>query len=582
MHKYLASIFVLIIFSSCNRTIQNDINFKTVFEETNGKETSTYFETIAYYKKLAAHYPEIQLQEFGSTDSGHPLHVVYFNSDVQDDNNQLKKSLKTTVLINNGIHPGETDGIDACKILLRNIVQNDSLKKALDNVIIAVIPTYNVGGALNRNSTTRANQNGPESYGFRGNAQNYDLNRDFIKSDSKNSRTFTQIFHHLNPDIFIDTHVSNGADYQYTLTHLFTQHNKLGNELGVFMDLEMRPYIEMDLEEKGIISTPYVNVWGTTPEKGFTQFMDYPRYSTGYTTLFHTLGLMIETHMLKEYKSRVKHTLSMLESILKFSSEMNTEIKAVRATALEKIISQKSYVIDYEVDREDFCPINFKGYEGSFIPSKVTSGKRLFYDRNKPFTKLTEYYRHYKASDSISIPKAYILKNGWWRVMELLTVNNVAYTRFEKDTTLLVKIQHIESFETKKQPYEGHYMHFNTKIKTTHATINFSKGDIYIPTDQHAARYIMEVLEPQAPDSFFNWNFFDTILQQKEHFSPYVFEDYAFEFLQKNPEIKKALATKITTDASFAKNSYAQLDFVYKQTPLYEKAHLLVPVFKVF
>ena len=71
--------------------------------------------------------------------------------------------------------------------------------------------------ALNRNSTTRTNQNGPESYGFRGNARNYDLNRDFIKSDTKNAKTFAQIFHLVQPDVFIDNHVSNGADYQYIL-----------------------------------------------------------------------------------------------------------------------------------------------------------------------------------------------------------------------------------------------------------------------------------------------------------------------------------------------------------------------------
>jgi len=579
MNKFIITSIILSLLYSCNHT-KKDLHIETVFEQTNGKETSTYFETISYYKKLATHYPEIQLQEFGQTDSGYPLHVVLFNTDTS--NKQLKNSKKTTILINNGIHPGEPDGIDACKILLRNIVQNDSLKNALNNVVIAVIPTYNIGGALNRNSTTRANQNGPESYGFRGNAQNYDLNRDFIKSDSKNARAFAQIFHHLNPDIFIDTHVSNGADYQYTLTHLFTQYNKLGNELGEFIDLEMRPYITMDLEEQGIISTPYVNVWGTTPEKGFSQFMDYPRYSTGYTTLFNTLGVMIETHMLKEYKPRVAQTIAMLQSILKFSSEMNVEIKSVRQNALQNILAKNTYPIDYKVDKNDYCPINFKGYEGHFIPSKVTTGKRLFYDRTKPFTKLTEYYRHYKISDSIKIPQAYILKNGWWKVKELLAINNVAFTQFEKDTVLTVTAQHIHSFDTKKQPYEGHYMHYNTKTIHSEHRIKFSKGDLYIQTNQHAARYIMEVLEPQAPDSFFNWNFFDAILQQKEHFSPYVFEDYALEFIEQNPQIKKELENKIAADPVFAKSSYDQLDFIYKRSPLYEKSHLLIPVFKVF
>ena len=581
MKKIAISILILTVIFSCNSS-DKEQHLTTIFEQTNGLETSTYSETITYYKKLASQNPEIYLQEFGQTDSGYPLHVVFFNTNLKQQPLQIKNSHKTTVLINNGIHPGEPDGIDACKILLRNIVQNDSLKKSLDNVIIAIIPTYNIGGALNRNSTTRANQNGPEFYGFRGNAQNYDLNRDFIKSDSKNARAFAEIFHHINPDVFIETHVSNGADYQYTLTHLFTQHNKLGNELGEFINKKMRPYIEKDLEDQGIISTPYVNVWGKTPESGFTQFMDYPRYSTGYTSLFNSLGVMIETHMLKEYTSRVTHTLTMLESLLKFSANMNPEIKTVRANALKNILSKKTYPIDYTVDRTDFSLLNFKGYEGNFIPSKVTTGKRLFYDRNKPFSKLTPYYNNFKASDSIVIPKAYILKNGWWKVVALLDANQVSYTRFKKDTSFVVTRQHIKSFETKTQAYEGHYMHYATKTTETQLEINFSKGDIYIATNQHAARYIMEVLEPRAPDSFFNWNFFDAILQQKEHFSPYVFEDYAEQFLINNPTIAKELHSKIASDSAFAKNSYAQLDFVYKQSPLYEKSHLLMPVFKLF
>lgn len=581
MNKTLILILILCVFYSCNSSDKKE-QLTTVFEQSDGLKTSTYPETIAYYKKLASQNPEIRIQEFGQTDSGYPLHVVFFNSPIKNQHLTIKDSKKTTVLINNGIHPGEPDGIDACKILLRNIVQNNALKKSLDNVIIAIIPTYNIGGALNRNNTTRANQNGPESYGFRGNAQNYDLNRDFIKSDSKNARAFAEIFHHINPDIFIDTHVSNGADYQYTLTHLFTQKNKLGNELGKFINLNMRPYITKDLEAKGIISTPYVNVWGKTPEKGFTQFMDYPRYSTGYTSLFNSLALMIETHMLKEYKSRVTHTIAMLESILKFAANKNLEIKTVRATAIKNILSKKTYPINYKIDSTVYSLLSFKGYESKVIPSKVTTGKRLFYDRNKPFSKQTPYYNNFKVSDSIVIPKAYILKNGWWKVVELLDMNQVSYTRFNKDTSFMVTCQHIKHFETKTQSYEGHYMHYDTKTTETQLEINFKKGDIFIDTNQHSARYIMEVLEARAPDSFFNWNFFDAILQQKEHFSAYVFEEYAEAFLIKNPALKKELTLKTARDSSFSKNSYAQLDFVYKRSPLYEKTHLLMPVFKVF
>ncbi|MFA5299042.1 MAG: M14 family metallopeptidase, partial [Lutibacter sp.] len=271
-------------------------DFSIVFEKSNGEETGTYQETIAFYKKLATTYPEISLLEMGETDSGYPLHLVVFNSSKEFDFNKINDSKKTIILINNAIHPGEPDGVDASMMLLRNLVQDKNKINELKNVVLAVIPMYNIGGALNRNSHSRANQNGPKEYGFRGNAENYDLNRDFIKADTKNAKAFAEIFHLVKPDIFIDNHVSNGADYQYGITHLFTQHNNLGNDLGDFIENEMKPNLEASLLKKNISITPYVNVWGTTPEAGFSQFFDSPRYSTGYSTLFNTFGMMVETH----------------------------------------------------------------------------------------------------------------------------------------------------------------------------------------------------------------------------------------------------------------------------------------------
>lgn len=574
---------LVFLFFSCHQKNTEEIDFTTLFETSNGTETPTYPEVISYYKNLAEVYPEISLFEMGETDTGKPLHLVIFNSEGKIDINQLKNSSKNRILINNGIHPGESDGIDASMLLLRDIVQNDSIKSNYANSIICVIPVYNIGGALNRNSHTRANQNGPKEYGFRGNARNYDLNRDFIKQDTKNAASFAEIFHTVNPDIFIDNHVSNGADYQYAITHLFTQHNKLGGNLGVFLEQKMRPAIEQSLAQKNIDITPYVNVWGTTPESGWAQFFDSPRYSTGYTTLFNTLGLMVETHMLKPYKTRVEQTYELLFSTLDFSEANSTQIKELRKKSFEEIINKKTYPITFEVDKENPSLLNFKGYEGNMIDSKVTSGKRLFYDRSQPYTKEINYYNNYVSTKEITIPKAYILEQGWHTIVERLKNNNIEFTYFEKDTALTVEKQHIKNFETRKMAYEGHYLHYNTEVTTTpNQQIQFSKGDIFIPTNQVGIRYIIETLEAQAVDSFFNWNFFDTILQQKEGYSAYVFEDIAEEFLKENPSIKNEFEEKLITDESFAKNPQAQLYWIYTKTPHYEKAHKKLPIFKLY
>ena len=573
--------FVFTLFISCQSDDKASRDYTTLFEKSNGTKTPEYAAVISYYKSLAEDYKSISLFSFGQTDSGEPLHLVVYNQEGIYNVDEIKKSPKNKILINNGIHPGESDGIDASMLLLRDIVQNDSLKKKYNNSIITIIPVYNVGGALNRNSHTRTNQNGPKAYGFRGNARNYDLNRDFIKQDTKNAVAFTEIFHTVNPDIFIDNHVSNGADYQYAITHLFTQHNKLGGDLGNFLETKMRPALETSLQEKGINITPYVNVWGNTPEAGFSQFYDSPRYSTGYTTLYRTLGMMVETHMLKPYKTRVEQTYELLFSMLDFTEKESEAIKEVRAKAKATDFASKKYAIAYKPDADSPTELQFKGYEANTIDSKVTNGKRLFYDQTKPFVRLTKYYNNFIVTKEINIPKAYILKQGWHKVIDRLKSNKIEFTRFENDTTIIVEVHHIDDYKSRKSPYEGHYLHYNTKVKKSTKEIHFQKGDVYISTQQDGIRYLLETLEAEAVDSFFNWNFFDTILQQKEGFSSYVFEDIAEEFLKENPAIKNELEEKIKNDISFAKNPRAQLNFVYKKTPHYEMAHLMLPVFKV-
>lgn len=582
--KKLGLFLVLLVLTNACQNSNNvaSFDFTTTFEKSNGTETPEYNDVISYYKELAASYSEISIFEIGMTDSGNPLHLVIFNSDGKTVLSEIKNSSKNRILINNGIHPGESDGIDASMMMLRDIVQNDSLKKKYNNSLIAVIPVYNIGGSLHRNSHSRTNQNGPAEYGFRGNARNFDLNRDFIKQDTKNAATFTEIFHKVNPDVFIDNHVSNGADYQYAITHLFTQHNKLGGKLGMFLENEMRPAIEQSLENKGIPITPYVNVWGTTPEAGWSQFFDSPRYSTGYTTLFNTLGMMVETHMLKPYKIRVEQTYELMLSTFDFTEQHSSKIKQLRENAITDILSQKNYPIAFKANMDNPTSFLFKGYEGNYIDSKVTTGKRLFYDRSKPFTKSVNYYNNFVATKEIKIPTAYIVSKGWHKVIERLKSNKIEFSRLTKDTLIKAEINHVVDYKSRRSAYEGHYLHYNTMVKKSTKDILFKKGDIFIPTKQQGVRYLIETLEAEAPDSFFNWNFFDTVLQQKEGYSSYVFEDIAEQFLKDNPAIKKEFDNKLKTDKKFSSNPRQQLNWIFKQTPHYEKAHLQLPVYKVY
>lgn len=572
-------IVLLILVVSCkSETSTSDFDFTTRFETSNGTQTPEYTEVISYYEQLAKAYPQIHMQAIGETDSGNPLHIITLNPDAIFDFVDIRKN-KRILLVNNGIHPGESDGIDATMMLFRDIVQG-KIEVPKKTVLVA-IPIYNIGGSLNRNTGTRANQNGPEEYGFRGNARNYDLNRDFIKSDTKNAKAFAQIYHLVQPDVFIDNHVSNGADYQYTLTHLFTQHNKLGGELGNYLHTTMHPELERKLTEKDWDITPYVNVFNSTPEKGFSQFIDSPRYSTGYTTLFNTLGMMVETHMLKPYKPRVEGTYELMKSMIEITEEQNEVIANLRKDVWKAYKEKGEYPISWVVDTTQSSTLNFKGYEGSFVQSEITGAMRLKYDRSKPFTKEVNYRNYFKATEQVSIPEAYLIPRGWHTVIDLLKLNNIEMTSFENDTTLTVESYRIEDYKTRTNAYEGHYSHYNTKVSVESKTIKFSKGDYLVSTNQSGIRYLLETMEPAAPDSFFNWNFFDTILQQKEGFSPYVFEDTAKQLLDTDSELKVEFEAKKATEERFAANWYAQLNWIFERSNGYEKAHMQYPVYRI-
>jgi hypothetical protein len=291
--------------------------------------------------------------------------------------------------------------------------------------------------------------------------------------------------------------------------------------------------------------------------------------------------MMVETHMLKPYKQRVEGTYELMKSMIEITEEQGDKITQLRQEQNKTWASGSIYPIAWAIDTTQFSTLKFKGYEGEMIPSELTGAQRLKYDRTKPFTKDVRYQNYFKTTDSVTIPKAYVIPQGWHNVMDLLKLNNVEFTQIKNDTTLTVESYKIGDYKTRTSAYEGHYTHYNTKIKSSEVKLIFRAGDYIIKTDQKAMRYLLETLEPTAPDSFFNWNFFDTILQQKEGFSPYVWEDRAQLLLRANPKLQIEYNIKISYDEEFANNWYAQLDWLHKQSGNYEKAHLQYPVYRM-
>jgi hypothetical protein len=551
----------------------------TQFEQSGGTESPAYAAIIDWWKKLDAQFPQVQLQAMGPSDAGFPLHLVLVSNDRDFDLASLRRKNKRIILVNNGIHPGEPDGIDASMLLVRDIVTGKTTLPS--NVVLAIIPVYNIGGCLNRSEFYRVDQEGPKEFGSRGNSQNLDLNRDFIKSDSKEARSFAEIFHLCDPDVLVDNHVSNGADYQHVMTLIASQHSKLGGAMGRFMNKSFEPGMYAAMKQKGYDLIPYVNSFGDTPENGWPEFLEGPRYSSGYASLWHTFAFVPETHMLKPYNQRVMATYALMECFIDFTSKNSEAIKQARQQQKQAAIAATEFPLGWTVDRSVSDERVYKGYQSGRKPSEVSGLPRLYYDRSKPYEKTVKFYNTYNPKTTVKKPLAYIIPQGWWKVIDLLKINKVQMRQLSGDTAIEVEVYRIDDYKTAPRPNEMHHINSDVKVSASMRTMKFRKGDYLVPMNQVANRFVFEVLEPQSDDSYFAWNYFDGILGQKEGYSSYVFEDKAVEFLKNNPDVKKKLEDRRATDTTFAKSGSAQLNFVFQNTPYMEPDYLRYPVYRI-
>jgi hypothetical protein len=441
-----------------------------------------------------------------------------------------------------------------------------------------------VGGMMNRSSKSRANQNGPEAYGFRGSAKNLDLNRDFIKMDAVNSFTFARIFHALDPDIFIDNHVSNGADYPYTLTYISSMKERMAPSMQALTYESCIPILKDYCQIGNFELFPYVELKGETPESGIVAFNDLPRYAMGYASLFHSLSFTVETHMLKAFPQRVQATLSFMNSMIAYAIAHSQEIESARSAATNWAKNQLVLAYNYQLDEKQVDQIRFKGYEAIYPEHPITGLKQLGYDQTQPYEKYIPYYNHYQAKDSTTIPKYYIVSGQEIEIIERLKINQVEFTRVNASTATQMKVSSfiVKDFKAPSKPYEGHFKLQNLQVDKQLITLELKPGDILISCNQDKANFIHAVLQPLTEDSYLTWNFFDSYLQQKEYFSPYVFKEQIAEILNAQPKLKEAYEARKRLDVKFANDEWDQLYFIYQNSPYFEPSFMRLPVYEVY
>ncbi len=401
--------------------------------------------------------------------------------------------------------------------------------------MIVIIPGYNIGGALNRSAYNRSGQTTPYETGFRGNYCNLDLNRDFTKCDSENARSFTQLFHHWNTDLFLDTHTTNGSDHQHAITLIPPQPDQFPPAMRQFLRQTLFPGLYSEMKKGDYPLIPYVDYFYEGIRDGMRGGQESPRYSSGYTTLLHTYGMMTENLIYATYPDRVLSTYDFIKALTKSASENKNEILATRRKGIEETLKETRYAIQYAIDTTRHQMIEFKGYEVDRQQiSRVTGLPRLGYDTQQPFEATIPNYDTYKPVEWVDIPTFYVLPQAWKPVMERLKLYRVEYIPLKNDTIIEVRVDYLDEVSNPARPY-GHYFHNQVVTRSEMQKVQYYAGVWLIPVKQERLKYIVEMLEPRARDSFVRWNFFDSVLDQREYFSSFGFEENALLTLEKYP-----------------------------------------------
>lgn len=546
-----------------------------------GDTSATWQQAIARYQRMDSLYTGAQLTVIGRDDDGHPIHLFILSDGSGFTPDSIRASGKNILWVTNGIHPGEPDGIDASLMLAQALLDSDQLMGLLANTAVCIVPVYNVSGAINRGGHSRVNQDGPVEYGFRGNAKNLDLNRDFMKMDSRNMQAMARALAKWDPDIYFETHVSDGADHRYIMALMATQKNKLAPPLAAFMSGTLIPGQYQWMEGKGSAMCPYFELLGTTPAEGLYGFYDSPRYSSGYNALFDRISIISESHVLKPYADRVNATFQLLLGTLAVMDTNPEELRQARDQARRYTSTAKEFGMNWTLDRTAVDSLRWKGYVARTEKSTVTGLPRIRYDHEAPEDITLAWFDTYRPSLHVIKPKAYLVAKQWEGVIQRLEWSGVPLTVVARDGKRMVEQDSIVDFTTVPMAYEGHYLHGRINTVRTVKQVPVHAGDVLVPMGHATDRYVMEALECRAEDGFFAWNFFDGVLQQKEWFNDYVFEDIAAGMLQRDPVLKAAFEQKRAEDPAFAASAWDQLTWLYRRSPWMEPGYRKYPVLRV-
>jgi murein tripeptide amidase MpaA len=544
-------------------------------EKTDYRETPNYAATIEYAKRLDRASSLIKFETFGKSGEGRDLPLIVAAEGETFTPEAARRAGKAVVLIQACIHAGEPDGKDAGLALVRDIAITKTRPGLLKHVVLLFIPIYNTDGHERISPYNRINQNGPAEMGWRTTASYQNLNRDYMKADTPETRAWLGLWNKWNPDLFIDCHVTDGADYRYNITFHHEHHE--GVPPGV-LAWERRVFdqnVAAQTEAAGNVVSWYLEfIDNRDLKKGIRDFNGSPRFSTGYTPLRNRPGILIETHMLKPYRPRVIGTYDFLRFALE---EVNRDPQSLLATVREADEKTKAdgstydpnhrFPLDFELT-EKAVPYQLKAVEYYTEVSDISGAPRVVFG-TQPLDLTVPMFNDFRVSAAVAPPLYYIVPPQWSEVIEVLKIHGLKLMKTQETVSLDVETYRFTDVKWAGGPFEGRLMP-SFKVETTRERRTYPTGSVIVPMAQELARVAINLLEPQAPDSLVHWGFFNSTFEQKEYAENYVLEKLAREMLAADPHLRETYEKRLATDPKFAASPSQRLQFFYRRSPYWD------------
>lgn len=548
----------------------------TDFEISAGVSSPNYADTMAFVDRLVAANPtQFKSKTIGYSNSKRAIKMLIASEQGFFNAGQMANSTKPTVLIQAGIHAGEIDGKDAMFMLLRDIAtgkRRDILKK----VNILFIPILNVDGHERSSAFNRINQRGPVKMGFRTNANNLNLNRDFTKLDTPEVTSVLAVVNDYNPNLYIDVHVTDGADYQYDVTYGYNP--VFASESPAISDALNRyfkPVIDQTLAEQGHIPGPLVFVMDKQEFKsGLAGWVATPRFSNGWGDLKSLPTILVENHSLKPYKQRVLGTYvfidGAIEALSAHKDKLANAVKKEQEFVPKQLIVKRGY-------SEQPDHIAFKGIAYSKSLSPLSNQQEVSYlGKKQDYDKLPIFWQK-EVQHRVEVPKSFFIPPVYTDIIEKLVLHGVSVNKLSGANTQPLKMAKVAQYSFDKAPFEGRFR-VSASFDYVPATNVDLDGWFEVSTQQKVGELAVHLLHPEAPDSFFAWGEFNSIFQRTEYMENYALIPFAEKMLADDPRLAQEFDKKVNQDKDFAKNADARLNWLYEHSPFYDQAYLKYPI----